>query len=82
MGRKRVVLGLGVTTPNVKNRTLRGLDHSFEAAKDRIVPWNTVYLERAVAALRGNGIAVDDESLAHLSPLVSRNCGRGGRLGG
>src|ERR1700689_3546 len=23
----------GVTTPNVKNRTLRNLDHSFEAAK-------------------------------------------------
>ena len=25
----------GVTTPNVKNRTLRKLDHSFEAAKGR-----------------------------------------------
>jgi len=27
--------GFGVTTPNVKNRTLRKLDHSFEAAKGR-----------------------------------------------
>ncbi len=26
---------LGVTTPNVKNRTLRNFDHSFEAAKGR-----------------------------------------------
>jgi hypothetical protein len=25
----------GVTTPNVKNRTLRNLGHSFEAAKGR-----------------------------------------------
>jgi hypothetical protein len=25
----------GVTTPNVKNRTLRNLDHSFGAAKGR-----------------------------------------------
>jgi hypothetical protein len=28
----------GVTTPNVKNRTLRNLDHSFEAVKDRKGP--------------------------------------------
>jgi len=27
--------GHGVITPNVKNRTLRNLDHSFEAAKGR-----------------------------------------------
>jgi PadR family transcriptional regulator, regulatory protein PadR len=26
---------IGATTPNVKNRTLRNLDHSFEAAKGR-----------------------------------------------
>lgn len=34
-----------------------------------IVLWNTVYLERAVAALREGGQAVSDETLAHLSPL-------------
>jgi hypothetical protein len=34
-----------------------------------IVLWNTVYLERAVAALRRRGQAVPDELLAHLSPL-------------
>lgn len=31
--------------------------------------WNTIYLERAVAALREGGQAVSDETLAHLSPL-------------
>ena len=34
-----------------------------------IVLWNTVYLERAVAAIRETGQAVSDETLAHLSPL-------------
>jgi TnpA family transposase len=34
-----------------------------------IVLWNTVYLERAVAALRQRSQAVADELLSHLSPL-------------
>ena len=34
-----------------------------------IVLWNTVYLERTVAALRDRGQAIPDELLAHLSPL-------------
>jgi TnpA family transposase len=34
-----------------------------------IVLWNTVYLERAIAAIRGSGQAVSEEALAHLSPL-------------
>lgn len=34
-----------------------------------IVLWNTVYLERAVAALRESGQAVSEKALAHLSPL-------------
>lgn len=34
-----------------------------------IVLWNTVYLERAVAAIRLKGQSVSDEALAHLSPL-------------
>jgi hypothetical protein len=34
-----------------------------------ITLWNTVYLERAIATLREHGIAIDEESLAHLSPI-------------
>ena len=34
-----------------------------------MVLWNIVYLERAVAALRGHGQAVDEDVLRHLSPL-------------
>jgi hypothetical protein len=33
-----------------------------------IILWNTVYMERAIAALRGHGIEIEDESLADLSP--------------
>ena len=34
-----------------------------------VVLWNTVYLERATNAPRGNGHAVDDALLQYLSPL-------------
>ena len=34
-----------------------------------VVLWNTVYLERAAHALRGNGHAVDEALLQYLSPL-------------
>ncbi len=34
-----------------------------------IVLWNTVYLERAVAAIRRNGQSISAEALSHLSPL-------------
>ena len=34
-----------------------------------IVLWNTVYLERAVAAIRQTGQTISDEAIAHLSPL-------------
>jgi TnpA family transposase len=54
-------------------------DRSFENQKHRasgltlvvaaIVLWNTVYLERAVNALRAHGHPVDDDLLQHLSPL-------------
>jgi len=54
-------------------------DRSFENQRYRaselnlivaaIILWNTVYLERAIAALRGHGTAIEDESLAHLSPI-------------
>jgi TnpA family transposase len=54
-------------------------DRSFENQRSRasgltlvvaaIVLWNTVYLERAVQALRDAGKEVDDALLPHLSPL-------------
>jgi TnpA family transposase len=54
-------------------------DRSFEQQRWRasgltlvtaaIVLWNTVYMERAVAALRSHGWPVDDGLLSHLSPL-------------
>jgi TnpA family transposase len=54
-------------------------DRSFENQRYRasglnlvvaaIVLWNTVYLERAVQALRDAGKDVDDKLLQHLSPL-------------
>jgi hypothetical protein len=34
-----------------------------------IVLWNTVYLKRAVAAIRQTGQIVSGDALAHLSPL-------------
>ena len=34
-----------------------------------IILWNTVYLDRAIAALREHGIQIDNESLRHLSPV-------------
>lgn len=54
-------------------------DRSFENQRYRasglnlviaaIILWNTVYLERAVQALRDRGVPVDDSLLPHLSPL-------------
>ncbi len=37
-------------------------------ALDRDVLWNTVYLERAAATLRANGLLHDDTLLSFLSP--------------
>jgi hypothetical protein len=55
------------------------VDRSFEQQRYRasglnlitaaIVLWNTVYLERAVNALRGHAKPVDDALLQYLSPL-------------
>lgn len=54
-------------------------DRSFEQQRYRasglnlvtaaIVLWNTVYLERAVNAMRDHGQSIDDTLLQHLSPL-------------
>ena len=61
------------------NRLGEMRDRSFENQRYRasglnlvvaaIVLWNTVYLERAVQALRDSGKDVDDSLLPHLSPL-------------
>jgi hypothetical protein len=54
-------------------------DRSYELQQDRasglalvtaaIVLWNTVYLERAIQALKNAGKPVDDALLQYLSPL-------------
>jgi TnpA family transposase len=54
-------------------------DRSFENQRYRasgltlvtaaIVLWNTVYLERAIQAIRDNGQPVDENLLQHVSPL-------------
>jgi hypothetical protein len=61
------------------NRLGEMRDRSFENQRYRasgltlltaaIVLWNTVYLERAVEALKDRGFIVDDSLLQHLSPL-------------
>lgn len=54
-------------------------DRSFEQQRYRasglnlvtaaIVLWNTIYLERAINALRTHGQSVEEEQLKYLSPL-------------
>ena len=54
-------------------------DHSFENQRYRasglnlvtaaIVLWHTVYLERAIQAIKNHGETVDENLLQHLSPL-------------
>src|ERR1700730_8664183 len=61
------------------NRLAELRDRTYENQRHRasglnlvvaaIVLWNTVYLERAVAAIRQNGQTVANETLTHLSPL-------------
>jgi TnpA family transposase len=60
-------------------------DRSFEAQNNRasglnlvvtaIAVWNTVYLARAVEALRAQGVEVPDNLLAHVSPLSWEHIG-------
>ena len=51
---------------NFENQRYRA--SSLKLVVAAITLWNTVYLERAVSALREHGIATDDESLAHCHP--------------
>ena len=52
--------------PSRRKRRAGGLNLVVAA----IVPWTTVYLERAVETLRAGGTAVPDELLQQLSPLA------------
>ena len=61
------------------NRLGEMRDRSFENQQHRasglnlvvaaITLWNTVYLERAIQAIRGHGQPVDESLLQHISPL-------------
>ena len=61
------------------NRLGEVRDRSFESHRYRagglnivtaaIIPWNTVYIEKAVEHLRNNGHSIDSECLKYLSPL-------------
>ena len=61
------------------NRLAQIRDRTFELQRHRasglnlvvaaIMLWNTVYLERAVAALRAQGHQVDDALLKHVAPI-------------
>ena len=54
-------------------------DRTFENQRHRasgltlvtaaVTLWNTVYLDRAIRHLRGSGVAVPDDLLAHVAPL-------------
>lgn len=42
--------------------------------------WNTVYLEAAIERLRSEGVVIDDEILAHLSPALWEHINPYGRM--
>jgi hypothetical protein len=42
-----------------------------------VVTWTTEYYGLAIAQMRAEGRAVDDELLAHISPAHSENCRAG-----
>jgi Tn3 transposase DDE domain len=61
------------------NRLDEMRDRSFENQRYRasglnlvvaaIIPWNTVYLERAIRCLKEHGLTSDENLLKHVSPL-------------
>jgi hypothetical protein len=61
------------------NRQGEMRDRSFENQRYRasglnlivaaVTLWNTVYLGRAIVALREHGISIENEALVHLSPI-------------
>ena len=56
----------------LRNRTLENQQHrasGLNLVVAAIVLWNTVYLERAIQALRNQGQMIPEALLVHLSPL-------------
>jgi TnpA family transposase len=56
----------------IRDRTFEGQRHrasGLNLVTAAIILWNTVYLDRAVAALRQNGYAIDDKLLPHIAPV-------------
>ena len=56
----------------LRDRTFENQRHrasGLTLATAAVTLWNTVYLDRAVRHLRGSGVDVSDELLAHVAPL-------------
>ena len=56
----------------LRDRTFENQQHrasGLNLVASAIILWNTVYLERAIHHLRGQGIEVPDNLLAHVAPL-------------
>jgi hypothetical protein len=61
--------------PALRKRCQAGLNkgeaaHKLKRAVSAIVLWNTVYLARAVAHLRGKGHVIPESILPYVSPLA------------
>ena len=56
----------------IRDRTYEGQRHrasGLNLVTAAIILWNTVYLDRAVMALRQSGYAIDDALLPHIAPV-------------
>ena len=56
----------------LRDRTAEDMAHrasGLNLVVNAIVPWNTTYLARAVAYVRGQGVALTDEELSHVAPV-------------
>ena len=56
----------------LRDRTAEDMAHrasGLNLVVNAIVLWNTTYLARAVAYVRGQGVALTDEELSHVAPV-------------
>jgi hypothetical protein len=56
----------------LRDRTAEDMAHrasGLNLAVNAIALWNTTYLARAVAYVRGQGVALTDEELSHVAPV-------------
>ncbi|KLQ29139.1 hypothetical protein ABF72_12650 [Enterobacter hormaechei subsp. steigerwaltii] len=58
---------VGPQTPKPENQSYRASGLTLLTAT--ISLWNTVYMERAVDALKRKGVKINEQLLSHLSPL-------------